>query len=35
MVDENVSFKAVHATRGKVVRAEPIAAVVAGAKIPH
>ena len=27
MVDENVSFKAVHATRGKVVRAEPIAAL--------
>ena len=35
MVDENVSFKAVHATRGKVVRAEPIAALYAQKRIFH
>ena len=27
MVDENVSFNALRATRGKVVRAEPVAAL--------
>jgi len=35
MVDENVSFKAVHATRGKVVRAEPIAALYEQKRIFH
>jgi len=35
MVDENVSFKGVHATRGKVVRAEPIAALYAQKRIFH
>ncbi len=35
MVDRSVSFKAVHATRGKVVRAEPIAALYEQSKVHH
>lgn len=34
-VDGNVPFKAVHATRGKVVRAEPIASLYAEDKVRH
>ena len=34
-VDSNVNFKAVHATRGKVVRAEPVAALYAEDRIRH
>jgi predicted phage terminase large subunit-like protein len=35
MVDPNVSFRAVHASRGKVTRAEPIAALAEQGKIHH
>jgi len=34
-VDSNVSFKSVHASRGKVVRAEPIAALYEQRKVHH
>jgi len=34
-VDPNVSFKAVHASRGKVVRAEPISALYEQGKVHH
>ncbi len=35
MVDPNVSYVAVHATRGKVVRAEPVAALYEQGRIRH
>jgi phage terminase large subunit-like protein len=35
MVDPNVSYKAVHASRGKVVRAQPIAALYDQSRIHH
>jgi phage terminase large subunit-like protein len=35
MVDPNVSYKAVHATRGKAVRAEPIAALYEQRRVHH
>ena len=35
MVDENVSFNAVRATRGKVIRAEPVAALYEQRRIFH
>jgi phage terminase large subunit-like protein len=35
MIDPNVPFTAVHATRGKVVRAEPIAALYEQGRIHH
>ncbi len=35
MVDSNVSYKAVHAMRGKVVRAEPVAALYEQDRIHH
>ena len=35
MVDMNVSYKAVHASRGKVVRAEPVAALYEQGRIHH
>jgi phage terminase large subunit-like protein len=35
MVDTRVSFKSVHASRGKVVRAEPIAAMYEQQKVHH
>jgi len=35
MVDPNVSYAAVRATRGKVVRAEPVAALYEQSKIHH
>lgn len=34
-VDKTVSYKAVHATRGKVIRAEPIAALYEQGKVHH
>ncbi|MGB0935012.1 MAG: DNA-packaging protein [Alphaproteobacteria bacterium] len=34
-IDENVSFKAVRATRGKVTRAEPIAALYEQGRVKH
>ena len=34
-VDRQISFKAVHATRGKVIRAEPIAALYEQGKVHH
>ena len=34
-VDPSISFKAVHATRGKVLRAEPIAALYEQGRIKH
>nr|WP_249795296.1 hypothetical protein [Bradyrhizobium sp. NBAIM08] len=34
-LDHGVSFKAVHASRGKVVRAEPIAALYEQRKVHH
>lgn len=34
-LDSRVSFKAVHASRGKVVRAEPIAALYEQRKVHH
>jgi phage terminase large subunit-like protein len=34
-VDPNVSFKAVHASRGKVTRAEPISALYEQNKVHH
>ena len=34
-VDTNVSFKAVHASRGKITRAEPIAALAEQRRIHH
>jgi predicted phage terminase large subunit-like protein len=34
-VDRNVSFKAVHASRGKRVRAEPVAALYEQARVSH
>lgn len=35
MVDSNASFRAVHATRGKVVRAEPVSALYEQSKMHH
>jgi phage terminase large subunit-like protein len=35
VVDGNVSYKAVHASRGKVVRAEPVAALYEQSRIHH
>jgi phage terminase large subunit-like protein len=35
MVDTNVPFTAVHATRGKVVRAEPVAALYEQSRVHH
>ena len=35
MVDRQISYKAVHATRGKVIRAEPIAALYEQGKVHH
>ena len=35
MVDENVAYTGVHATRGKVVRAEPVAALYEQGRIHH
>jgi predicted phage terminase large subunit-like protein len=35
MVDPSISFKAVHASRGKAIRAEPIAALYEQGKISH
>jgi phage terminase large subunit-like protein len=35
MIDSNVSFKAVHATRGKVVRAEPCSALYEQSRVHH
>ncbi len=35
MVDPNVSYKAVHASRGKAVRAEPIAALYEQLRVHH
>src|SRR6516164_11390247 len=35
MVDDNVSFNAVHASRGKVVRAEPVAALYEQKRAHH
>ena len=34
-IDENVSYGAVHATRGKVVRAEPVAALYEQGRVHH
>jgi hypothetical protein len=34
-VDPNVSFTAVHASRGKVIRAEPVAALYEQRKVHH
>lgn len=34
-VDENVSYKAVHASRGKVIRAEPVAALYEQNRVHH
>jgi len=34
-VDPTISFRAVHATRGKVIRAEPIAALYEQGKVHH
>ncbi len=34
-VDENVSYKGVHASRGKIVRAEPVAALYEQGKVSH
>src|SRR5882757_9813403 len=35
MVDPNIPFKSVHASRGKVIRAEPIAALYEQGKVHH
>jgi len=35
MVDANVAFKAVHASRGKVIRAEPVSALYEQGKVHH
>jgi len=35
MVDKNISFKAVHASRGKVIRAEPVAALYEQGRMHH
>ena len=35
MVDKNISFKAVHASRGKVMRAEPVAALYEQGRMHH
>jgi hypothetical protein len=35
MVDPNVSYKAVHASRGRAVRAEPIAALYEQRRVHH
>jgi phage terminase large subunit-like protein len=35
MIDRNVSYSAVRASRGKVVRAEPVAAVYEQRRIHH
>jgi phage terminase large subunit-like protein len=35
MIDPNVSFKAVHATRGKVIRAEPCSALYEQSRVHH
>jgi phage terminase large subunit-like protein len=35
MLDENVSYSAVHASRGKFIRAEPIAALYEQARVHH
>jgi hypothetical protein len=35
MVDPNVSFRAVHASRGKVTRAEPISALYEQGRVHH
>ena len=35
MVDPNVAFTAVHASRGKVVRAEPVAALYQQGRVHH
>jgi phage terminase large subunit-like protein len=34
-VDRNISFRAVHASRGKLIRAEPIAALYEQGKVHH
>jgi phage terminase large subunit-like protein len=34
-IDKTVSYRAVHATRGKVIRAEPIAALYEQGKVHH
>jgi phage terminase large subunit-like protein len=34
-VDTNISFKAVHASRGKAIRAEPISALYEQGKVHH
>jgi phage terminase large subunit-like protein len=35
MVDPNVSFKSVHASRGKVIRAEPASALYEQGRVHH
>ena len=35
MVDPNVAFTTVRASRGKVVRAEPVAALYQQGRVPH
>ena len=35
VVDENVAYTGVHATRGKVVRAEPVAALYEQGRVRH
>ena len=35
MVDPNVSYNKVHASRGKVIRAEPVAALYEQGRIHH
>jgi phage terminase large subunit-like protein len=35
MVDPNVSFTAVHASRGKLVRAEPVSALYEQGRVRH
>ena len=35
VVDDNIAYSAVHATRGKIVRAEPVAALYEQGRIKH
>ena len=35
VVDENVAYTGVHATRGKVVRAQPVAALYEQGRVRH
>jgi len=34
-IDENISYRAVHATRGKIIRAEPVAALYEQGRVHH